>query len=111
MNKRLTTYAELIKSNAAAAQTAVVLGIQENPHFVNWLKQFNSLKNDFTEAMDQGWVRGGIDADTGLKFTPSNHRILDEGHTISGSMGRGRAHRISDSARSIRWGEVRHGVS
>jgi hypothetical protein len=49
-----------------------------------WFRSLNSLSNEVTKAMDSDWLKNGI---SGGMF-PSNHRVLDGGHTIGEALSR-----------------------
>ncbi len=53
-----------------------------------WGRSLNSLSNEVTRAMDQGFLDKAKGAIEGVAMTPSNHRILDGGHTVSESLSR-----------------------
>jgi len=56
----------------------------------DFVSRMNTYTSKISEAMDKGFKMGTIDKETGLSFTPKNHRILDEGHGFFESIQRAR---------------------
>jgi hypothetical protein len=109
---RARRFGKFLKDQALTIQTSIQAAA-ESDTFASWLKQFNELKSDVTKAMDRVYndaKPGASDPETGLPFTPNNHRILDGGHTISESMNRafdvGEAQGLSDFDSFIEWGKA-----
>ncbi|WP_374027574.1 hypothetical protein ACES2J_15325 [Bdellovibrio bacteriovorus] len=67
--------------------------ISQQVSSMDWFQSLNTYKSEVSKAMDSDFLKSGvgaIDADTLLKFSPSNHRILDGGHTFFESIERAR---------------------
>ena len=100
MKRFFSKAADSISAKFVPIQTAVASAINESPAVESFLKGFNEYKSEVSKAMDEAWLEagaGGIDLKTGLQFTPSNHRVLDEGHTLLESMNRADAFTDFDS--------------
>lgn len=110
LKKQLQAISNFLTTNVAVVHTTAASALQDSPMVEDFLQKFNSVKNEITQAMDREFKAGSIDVETGIAMSASNHRILDDGHTISESMSRafqiGEDHGRSDFESFVEWGRA-----
>lgn len=100
-------------NNAWAVGVASATDLSQQIATTDWFQTLNTFKSEVSKAMDSEFLKEGIgslDKETLQLFTPSNHRILDGGHTLFESIERakqvGADNNWSDSEIFTEWAKA-----
>lgn len=91
-NERFVATTEKVSSKLKNYWATTVVAGSDASHWIaqtDWMKSFNeNYASAVSKAMDSEYKVGAIDIETGLKMSANNHRILDDGHTVTESLKR-----------------------